>query len=95
ATPSFMPPSSGVFVFSLIVNDGQVDSPADEVTITVSAIQIEPSIETLTVDLPGGATMDFVWIETGTFNMGTASLGPSISQNENPQHEVTISQGFV
>ena len=24
----------------------------------------------MTVELPGGATMDFVWIEPGTFTMG-------------------------
>ena len=26
----------------------------------------------ITVDLPGGATIDFVWIEPGTFIMGAS-----------------------
>jgi len=49
--------------------------------------------EEITVELPGGATMDFVWIDPGTFTMGTTEeLGRS--DNEGPQHEVTIRRGF-
>jgi formylglycine-generating enzyme required for sulfatase activity len=49
----------------------------------------------MTVDLPGGATMEFVWIEPGTFLMGSpdSELGRERDW-EGPQHEVTISQGF-
>ena len=58
----------------------------------------------ITVDLPGGATMDFLWVEPGTFLMGTTEeqeqllrgkgMWDSRSEDEQPQHEVTISQGF-
>jgi formylglycine-generating enzyme required for sulfatase activity len=48
----------------------------------------------MTVDLPGGATMDFVWIEPGTFLMGSASSEPGHESDESPQHIVTISHGF-
>ena len=41
-----------------------------------------------TFPLPGGATMEMVWIEPGTFIMGSPFA------NERPQHEVTISRGF-
>ncbi|MBT4504747.1 MAG: formylglycine-generating enzyme family protein [Gemmatimonadetes bacterium] len=45
------------------------------------------------VELPGGATMEFVWIEPGTFTRG--SPGPeTYLDGEAPQHEVTISRGF-
>ena len=57
-----------------------------------------------TFELPGGATMEFVWIEPGTFVMGTTDeqesllrskdLWESRFENEHPAHEVTISQGF-
>ena len=47
----------------------------------------------LIVDLPGGAKMEFVWIEPGTFMMGSPSV-PRFSTREGPQHEVTISRGF-
>jgi len=49
---------------------------------------------TITVDLPGGATMEFVWTEPGTFTLGSPSSEPDRNDWEGPQHEVTISQGF-
>ncbi len=62
----------------------------------------------ITVDLPGGATMEMVWIEPGTFVMGTTEeqaqayrsgpLGDEVLdgefQEDQPAHSVTISQGF-
>ena len=48
----------------------------------------------ITVTLPGGATMEFVWIEPGTFLMGSPDTEPDRASDEGPQHEVTISQGF-
>ena len=39
--------------------------------------------------------IEMVWIEPGTFQMGTPlSQGVPFSENERPVHEVTISQGF-
>jgi len=48
----------------------------------------------LTAELPGGGTMDFVWIAPGKFSMGSADSEPGRFENEGPQHEVTISRGF-
>ena len=49
----------------------------------------------ITVTLPGGATMEFVWIEPGIFTMGSApETDPYSKLNERPQHEVEITQGF-
>ena len=60
--------------------------------------------EEITVELPGGATMEFVWIEPGTFTMGTTEeqeqllrskgLWEAWFKNEQPAHEVMISKGF-
>ena len=52
--------------------------------------------EEITVDLPGGVSMEMVRIEAGTFAMGAPSslsdvFGPP---NEHPQHQVTLSRGF-
>jgi formylglycine-generating enzyme len=44
--------------------------------------------------LPGGATMAFVWIEPGTFMMGSPESDDLASGDESPQHQVTITQGF-
>jgi len=61
--------------------------------------------EEITVELPGGGTMEFVWIEPGTFTMGTTEeqeqllrdkgmwIGEAFDR-EQPAHEVTISRGF-
>jgi len=48
----------------------------------------------ITVDLPGGAQMEFVWIEPGIFMMGSPDSESGRKTNEGPHHEVTISQGF-
>jgi formylglycine-generating enzyme required for sulfatase activity len=60
--------------------------------------------EEITVELPGGVMMEFVWIEPGTFVMGTTEEQKQLLQseemwfdwleNELPAHEVTISKGF-
>ena len=48
----------------------------------------------LVSDLPGGTTMDFVWIEPGRFVMGSPSSEPDRTSYDAPQHTVTISEGF-
>jgi formylglycine-generating enzyme required for sulfatase activity len=60
--------------------------------------------EGITATLPGGATVDFLWIEPGTFTMGTTEeqeqllrskgLWGDWFENEHPAHQVTISKGF-
>ena len=49
--------------------------------------------EEATFELPGGATMEMVWIEPGTFVMGLPASDQPDDDTEEPQHEVTISQG--
>ena len=44
--------------------------------------------------LPGGAEIEMVWVEPGTFVMGSPSSEPGRWSDEGPQHEVTIAQGF-
>ena len=50
--------------------------------------------EEITVQLPGGEKMEFVWIEPGTFTMGSPAPEPERNGDEGPQHQVTISRGF-
>ena len=47
-----------------------------------------------TFSLPGGVSMDFVWIAPGVFQMGSPSSEPDRFVDEGPVHEVEISQGF-
>ncbi|MDA0746222.1 MAG: SUMF1/EgtB/PvdO family nonheme iron enzyme [bacterium] len=48
----------------------------------------------LTVTLSGSTTMDLVYIQPGTFTMGSPEDEEGRDSIEGPQHEVTISQGF-
>lgn len=45
-------------------------------------------------DLPNGATMAMVWIEPGSFVMGSPDVEEGRDPTEGPQHEVTIGRGF-
>ena len=47
-----------------------------------------------TFSLPGGAEMEFVWIEPGSFWMGSPGTEEGRSSNEGPEHKVEISTGF-
>ena len=78
-------------------NNGGTGSTVDEEPL--------PQVgDLLSFELPGGATMEFAYIEPGTFTMGlteeeeTTLHGKDLwynwFDNERPSHEVTISQGF-
>lgn len=45
-----------------------------------------------TIRLPGGAAMDLVWVEPGSFEMG--SEAPVVFGDESPVHEVTLTKGY-
>ena len=48
----------------------------------------------LSVALPGGLAMDFVWIESGIFAMGAAPGEPGRTSDEGPIHQMEINTGF-
>lgn len=48
----------------------------------------------VTIALPGEAKMEMVWIEPGTFVMGSPDEEPERENNEGPLHEVTVGRGF-
>ena len=48
----------------------------------------------ITVSLPSGATMEMVWIEPGTFRMGSPPSEPERRENEGPMQVQVISEGF-
>ena len=50
--------------------------------------------EVATFSLPGGATIEMVWIESGIFMMGSPDTEADRQADEGPQHEVTITKGF-
>lgn len=55
----------------------------------------EPDVRAdLVESLPGGASIHFIWIELGSYSMGSPASEAGRLADEGPQHEVTISQGF-
>ena len=62
--------------------------------VSVNGIIGQVTGKEATFTLPGGATMEMVWIEPGTFTMGSPSSEPGREDDEGPQHEVTITKGF-
>ncbi|MFH1568789.1 MAG: SUMF1/EgtB/PvdO family nonheme iron enzyme, partial [Gemmatimonadota bacterium] len=83
--PTFAPNGDGLYFVALVVSDGQVESAPDTVMVTITPAT--PVVPALIAYLPGGAAMEFVWIEPGTFMMGDALIGDL-------PHQVTLSQGF-
>lgn len=61
--------------------------------ILLGACQTEPKREK-TLLLPGGIKMEFVFIPSGTFRMGSSENEEGRQEDEGPQHTVTISEGF-
>ena len=48
---------------------------------------------TKTIELPGGATMEMIWCEPGSFIMGSP-VTESGRFDDEPQHQVTLTKGF-
>ena len=54
----------------------------------------EPSREIHVADLNSTGSLEMIWVEPGTFTMGSPSDEPNHESNEAPQHEVTFTKGF-
>jgi formylglycine-generating enzyme required for sulfatase activity len=64
------------------------------VVIILIWVAVGYASEKITVELPDGAAMEFVWIEPGSFTMGSPSSESSRDSYEGPQHKVMITRGF-
>ncbi|MFC1526943.1 formylglycine-generating enzyme family protein [Candidatus Latescibacterota bacterium] len=71
-------------------------SLADTVRVRASAPGEDAWVDfTASAAIQGaGAHIQFVWVEPGTFTMGSPSSEMGRSASEDPKHEVTISRGF-
>ena len=52
------------------------------------------NLRTETIMLPGKVPLEMVWIEPGTFMMGRDPGDQDSNLHEDPQHQVTLTQGF-
>ena len=75
----------------------------DPVTVDWRGVRVVPVMlkeytgpnhgDTKTISLPGGATMEMIYVAPGTFTMGSPSTEDGRFDDET-QHEVTLSKGF-
>ena len=82
ASPQFIAPEAGgTFVFSLIVNDGLADSNADDMTVTITAVNpllfanagedqtvrnnVTVTLNSENSSVPNGAILNYTWKQTG------------------------------
>ena len=89
ATPSFVPDVVGSYVLNLVVNDGELESSADFITITaisLTFISISPTNPSINV----GATQQFIVIGTYSDNT-TQNLTSSAIWSSSDTSIVTIS----
>jgi formylglycine-generating enzyme required for sulfatase activity len=91
--PTFIATAAGVYRFALIVSDGQSTSAPASVVVTVVMASAGPT-SPLSVSLPGGASMTFIWVKPGSFTMGAPDSDPMAWITEQPAHPVTLTQGF-
>ena len=80
-TPSQM----GSYRLTFSVADGRGGAAAETITLNTPE---------LIAELPDGVLMEFVWIDPGTFLMGASPSEAGRDEDEGPQHQVTITQGF-
>jgi len=70
----------------------QVQVERDEVVDYSVVLDTVSIVEKVVIG--AGVEMEFVWIEAGTFTMGSPSSETGRDSDEGPTHEVTISRGF-
>lgn len=73
---------------------------AEKASVKVPAASAETGVssvaasKTTTITLPGGAEMEFVWCEKGTFTMGQNDGEWAPSKDEEPRRKITLTKGF-
>ncbi|MFO7974404.1 MAG: formylglycine-generating enzyme family protein, partial [Candidatus Hydrogenedentota bacterium] len=75
------------YTSSLTFTNTNNSADTEEVTVSVGP-------DNFTVALPDGAFLEMRWVPAGKFMMGRYSGEQDSESNEEPRHEVTLSQGF-
>ena len=79
--------SDNIYQLTVQVSDGENNATLD---VSVKVLDVyEPSKANHTVDLNSTVNLEMIWVEPGTFTMGQS--GNTFAE---PEHEVTLTQGF-
>ncbi|MDD2715766.1 MAG: SUMF1/EgtB/PvdO family nonheme iron enzyme [Candidatus Wallbacteria bacterium] len=87
------PVSAGNAVLGCSFTENGVTKTA-EINLTITGIGVHNAGDSMTLTLPGSVTMEFKWIPAGSFTMSSPDSEQYRYYDENPQHSVSITQGF-
>jgi hypothetical protein len=99
AMPTFTPTQTGTYIFSLVVNNGVLDSAAASVTITIIPVQPEQLIQTLiaqvhSLGLPNGIEQSLVSkLSAASVSLNRGNAQAAINQLNAFIHEVEAQRG--
>jgi formylglycine-generating enzyme required for sulfatase activity len=81
--------TTGTYILSYTVSD----AAGNEASISRTVNIIERPASTHTADLNASVSLEMIWVDPGTFMMGSPTTEVGRNTNET-QHEVTLTQGF-
>ena len=81
--------TTGTYTLTYTVSD----AAGNQASLTRTVNIVEGQASTHTADLNASVSLEMIWVEPGTFTMGSPTSEAGRSTNET-QHEVTLTQGF-
>jgi formylglycine-generating enzyme required for sulfatase activity len=81
--------TTGTYTLTYTVSD----AAGNQATLTRTVNIVEGQASTHTADLNASVALEMIWVEPGTFTMGSPTTEAGRSSSET-QHEVTLTQGF-
>jgi formylglycine-generating enzyme required for sulfatase activity len=81
--------TTGTYTLTYTVSD----AAGNEASLTRTVNIVEGPASTHTADLNASVALEMIWVEPGTFTMGSPTSEAGRQTNET-QHEVTLTQGF-
>ncbi len=81
--------TTGTYTLTYTVSD----AAGNEASLTRTVNIVAGQASTHTADLNASVALEMIWVEPGTFTMGSPTTEAGRSTNET-QHEVTLTQGF-
>ena len=82
---------NNTYTLTITVTDGEANA-TQAVTVNITDVY-EPSKANHLVDLNASVSLEMIWVEPGTFTMGSPTSEPGRSTNE-AEHNVTLTKGF-
>ena len=82
--------TTGTYTLTYTVSD----AAGNEASITRTVNVVEGQASTHTADLNASVSLEMIWVEPGTFTMGSPESEEGRNAERETQHEVTLTNGF-